>query len=134
MEQENNAINRNVSISDFHQCRATDSRTTSEVRKSITKRVDGTYLPRSLSPETRKEIIQNLVNTSTSLINNLNHIKQRHWISELCEFDYNGDKGRCYTFNKAELQKIDFTLKKRDINKEGEVDENPERIERMRIE
>lgn len=133
MDKKNTTINREVSISKFNQWRAEDTRNTSNIRKSITKRVGGVYLPRCLSSETRKYIIRNLTETSETLIEQLNHIKQRYWISELCEFQYCGDNGRCYTFNKIELQKIDFTLKQNNINQNSDIEEEPPRIKRMRI-
>jgi hypothetical protein len=136
MGKKNTTINRNVSVSDFQVWRANNDKTVKHLRKSITERVGGQYLPRALSKETRKKILLSLTErrTNETVIDSLEHTKVRSWIAERCNFEYNPNDDRHYGFLKEELQKIEFVLQQREINNEYEVEaENPKRCKRMRI-
>jgi len=136
MGKKNTTINRNVSVSDFQVWRANDDRTVKELRQSITRRVGGQYLPRALSKETRKNLLLSLSerDANESVISSLEHKKVRLWIAEKCDIEYEPSGKRHYGFLKKELQKIEYILEERNINKDVEIEtDNPSRCERMRV-
>jgi len=118
----------------FQKWRARDNRNIKKIRRDIASKVNGKFLPTALSKTTRVNIIHLLNHQPKDFIRKLDYLDQRHWISEICCFQYKSSNERCYTYNKLELQKIDYKLEKEGIDKKAEVEfNNPKRCKRMRI-
>lgn len=116
-------------LSDHDRRRAQDDRLVDDLRQSITRRVDGQYLPTVLSRETLAGVIEALDESPHigAVTADLNYEALRHWVADCCELDYNlASEDRYYPFRKRELQAIDYELADAGLEPTAEIEtDNP---------